>query len=121
MILATSNKVKQVLWINYVGQILPEELKRGREDLKVLLGDLRPGFRLMVNLSHVESMGLDCRAEMGRNMDLISQAGVGRVVRIIPDPRKDMGLDILAFFHYRNHPETINCTNLREAVEKLLV
>ena len=120
MILATSNKSKQVLWINYVGHVQPADLQQGREDMKTLLADLRPGFRLMVNLSHVETMGLDCRAELGANMDMISEAGVGRVVRIIPDPSKDIGFNILAFFHYRNHPQIINCTNLKDALERLL-
>jgi hypothetical protein len=120
MILATSNKQKQVLWINYAGHVVPDELKRGREDIRILLGDLRPGFRLMVNLSSLESMGLDCRTEVGRNMDLISAAGIGRLVRVIPDSSKDMGFNILDFFHYRNHPQIITCDNLIEGLEKLL-
>jgi hypothetical protein len=120
MILATSNKAKQVLCVNYIGRVRPTELKQGREDLKILLTDLHPGFRFMANLTALESMGLDCRTELGRNMDLISQCGVGRVVRIIPDPTKDPGLNILGFFHYPNHPQIITCTTLAEAVEKLL-
>ena len=121
MILATINKTKQVMVINYVGRVRPADLKQSREELKALLLDLRPGFRMLVNLSNLESMGLECRAELGRNMDLFSQAGIGRVVRVIPDPSKDMGLNIMAVFHYSNHPVIINCANLAEAVEKLLV
>ena len=120
MILATSNPLKQVLVVHYLGKVRPAELKQSREDLKSLLAGMRPGFRMIANLSYLESMGLDCRLELGRNMDLFSQAGVGRVVRVIPDPSKDMGLNILAFFHYPNRPEIVNCTDLAQAVEKLL-
>ena len=120
MILASSNKLRQVLFVNYIGRISPAELRQGREELKSLLTDLKPGFRLLVNLSYLESMGLDCRAEIGRNMDLVSQSGVGRLVYVIPDPTKDIGMNILAFFHYPNHPKIIHCKNLAEGVEKLL-
>ena len=120
MILASSNKLRQVLFINYVGKVHPAELKQGREELKSLLVDLKPGFRMLVNMSCLESMGMDCRTDIGRNMDLISQGGVGRLVYIIPDPSKDIGMNILAFFHYPNHPKIINCTSLAEGVEKLL-
>jgi hypothetical protein len=120
MILATSNKFKQVLCVNYIARVRPAELKQSREELKILLTDLRPGFGFLANLSALESMGLDCRTELGRNMDLISQNGVGRVIRVIPDPTKDPGLNILGFFHYPNHPPITTCTTLAEAVEKLL-
>jgi hypothetical protein len=120
MILATSSKLKQILFVNYIGRVRPAEIKQGREDFKSLLTDLHPGFSFLANLSDLESMGLDCRTELGRNMDLVSQRGVGRVVRVIPDPSKDPGLNILSFFHYSNHPQIVTCATLAEAVEKLL-
>ena len=120
MILATSNKAKQLLCVNYIGRVRPAELKQGREELKALLADMRPGFCFLANLSNLEVMGLDCRTELGRNMDLISQRGVGRVVRVIPDPSKDPGLNILGFFHYPNHPPIRTFTTLAAACEKLL-
>ena len=91
MILATSNQARQLLCVNYIGRVRPAELKQGREELKVLLADLRPGFCFLANLSNLEVMGPDCRTELGRNMDLVSQHGVGRVVRVIPDPFEDRG------------------------------
>jgi hypothetical protein len=120
VILATSNQGKQLLCVSYIGRVRPAELKLGREELKLLLAGLRPGFCFLANLANLEVMGLDCRTELGRNMDLVSQHGVGRVVRVIPDPSKDPGLNILGFFHYPNHPPIITCTTLAEAVEKLV-
>ena len=46
-------------------------------------------------------------------------ADVGLLVRVIPDPTKDIGLDILAIFHYRHRPRMVTCKNLVEAMEKL--
>jgi hypothetical protein len=37
-------------------------------------------------------------------MDLIDQHGVSFVVRVIPNPKQDIGMNILTLFHYRNRP-----------------
>ena len=64
-------------------------------------------------------MGLDCAPELGRMMELIGQAGVGLVVRVIPDPGKDIGLNILTVFHYPHHLRVVTCQNMAEAARAL--
>ena len=119
MFLATSNKARRLLCMNYIQRIWPDELKRGREDVKALLADLAPGFRLLVDLSQVESMDIACTEEIGLTMELIDRHRVGLVVRVVPHPAKDIGLNILAVFHYPHHPQIITCETLAEAVQKL--
>jgi hypothetical protein len=34
---------------------------------------------------------------------------------VIPDPSKDIGLKILALFHYADLPRTVMCANMVEA------
>jgi hypothetical protein len=52
-------------------------------------------------------------------MDLIDQRGVGLIVRVIPDPSKDIGLSILTIFHYPRQPRIITCNTLAEAIQQL--
>jgi hypothetical protein len=119
MYLATSNKLKRLLHLNYIGRVEPAELKHGLEDLKALLADLSPGFRLLADLSRLETMDLTCAAELGRGMELIDQRGVALVVRVIPDPGKDIGLNILTLFHYARQPRVVTCENIIEAAQVL--
>jgi len=119
MLLVTSNKSKQLLYISYNGQLRLEELQSGRDDLTTQLGELSRGFHLLVDFSRLESMGLDCAPELGRMMELIGQAGVGLVVRVIPDPSKDIGLNILTVFHYPHHLRVVTCQNMAEAARAL--
>jgi len=119
MFLATSNKVKQLLHLNYIQRVTPEELRRGGEDLKVLMADLKPGFRLVADFGRLESMDIACAPEIGRMMELFDRGGVGLLVRVIPDPSKDIGMDILSIFHYRHHPPMATCKSLAEAFKKL--
>jgi hypothetical protein len=119
MFLVTLNKPRQLLHLSYIQHVTPEELQRGGEDIKAMLTDLTPGFRVLADFGRLESMDLACRTELGRIMELADQSGVGLLVRVIPDPSKDIGLDILALFHYRNRPRMATCKNLVEAAEKL--
>lgn len=119
MFLATSNKARQLLCLSYIQQVRSEELKRGREDVQMLLADLPPGFRLLVDLSQLETMDLDCMKEIGRTMELFDRSGVGMIVRVIPVPSKDIGLNILTLFHYPHHPHIVTCKTMTKAAELL--
>jgi hypothetical protein len=115
MFLATSNKARRLLCMSYYQRVRVEELKRGREDVKALLADLPPGFRLLVDLSQLETMDTDCMKEIGRTMEWIDKGGVEMVVRVMPDPGKDIGFNILAIFHYPRHPRIVTCKTMTEA------
>ena len=119
VLLITSNKLKRLLCISYIGQVKLEEFQRSREDLTTQLKDLSPGFRLLADFSQMESMGLDCTPELGRMMNLIGRAGVGLVARVIPEPGRDIGMNILTVFHYPHRPRVVTCQSLTEAARLL--
>ncbi|HEV2437450.1 MAG TPA: hypothetical protein VG077_15775 [Verrucomicrobiae bacterium] len=119
VLLVTSNKFRQLLHIRYAGQVRPEEFQRSREDLVAQLGELPAGFRLLADFSQLESMKLDCEPDLGWMMELIGQAGVALVVRVFPDPSKDIGMNILTVFHYPHRPRVVACQNLIEAARVL--
>lgn len=119
MFLATISKPKQLLYFSYVGRVSVGELMRAREDLAALLAELSHGFRLLTDLSQMESMDLDCAQEIGKMMELCDQQGVVLVVRIIPKPAKDIGLNILSLFHYRRHLRIVTCENMAAAAKLL--
>jgi len=119
MLLITSNKPQRLLYMHYVQRVTPAELAAAYEELKAVLTELPSSFRLLADLSQVEFMEPECLTELGRAMDLIDQHGVNLIVRVIPDPAKDIGLNILAIFHYPRHPRTITCQNLADALRQL--
>jgi hypothetical protein len=119
MFLAASNKSKQLLYLSFIGRIGPEDLQRGFEDLELLLADLQAGFRVLADFSRLEFMDLACATEIGRAMELVDQRGVGLVARVIPDPSKDIGMNILTVFHYARRPRIVSCSNMVEAAKAL--
>jgi PAS domain-containing protein len=119
MFLATTNKPKRLLYLSYIQRVRVEDLTRGREELAALLADLPAGFRLLTDLGRLESMDAACTKEIGKMMELCDQKGVELVVRVIPDPRKDVGMNILSLFHYRRRVRVVTCKTMEEAAKLL--
>lgn len=119
MFLATSNKVRRLLMLKYIGRVTNEEMTQGEAEVLALLAEIPPGFRVVQDLSQLESMDTKTIEWVGRMMDLFYERGVGRVVRVIPDPSKDIGFNILTVFHYRHSPEIITCDDFLKAAPYL--
>jgi hypothetical protein len=119
MFLATANKSKQLLHLSFIADVRVEELVQSHDDVVMLMADLRSGFRLLTDLGRLDSMGVDCAAEIGRIMEMCDRKGVELIVRVIPDPMKDIGLGILSHFHYPHRPRTVTCQSMVEAAKLL--
>ena len=119
MVLATSNKRQRLLCLNYVQRVVPAELASALQEVEALLVDLPADFRLLADLSQLESMEPECMTEIGRSMDMINKHGVGLIIRVIPDASKDIGLNILTAFHYSHPPRVITCQSLAAALHQL--
>jgi hypothetical protein len=119
MFLATISKPKQLLYLSFIDRVSVEQLERGRDEVVALLADLEDGFRLLADLSRLDSMDISCATEIGKVMELCEQKKVSLVIRIVPDPAKDIGLKILSHFHYRLSPRTMTCSSLAEAEDAI--
>jgi anti-anti-sigma regulatory factor len=119
MFLAMTNKAKRLLYLGYIQQVRTKDLQRGLEELPALLADLPPGFHLLVDLGRLESMDPACSTQIGKVMELCDQHGVGLVIRVIPDPAKDIGFKMLSIFHYPHRPRAVTCKTMSEAAKLL--
>ena len=119
MLLITSNRSRQLLYASFIGDVQPADLQNGRKGVAAELAELSPGFHYLADFSQLTSMNVECAPEMGLTMELIGQAGVGMVVRVITDPSKDIGLNILTVFHYPPHLQVVTCQNVAEALQAL--
>ena len=116
-----ADKSKNLLKISFAQRVDLEEAKRCAEEVQTLLADVQPGFQLLTDLSGLESMDVACARHIERVMDLCNKKGVAKVVRVIPDPHKDIGFNILSLFHYRHGIPIVTCETLEEAMQILVV
>jgi anti-anti-sigma regulatory factor len=119
MFLATTNKARRLLLLSYIGHVRAEEVRRGREEVSAVMADLTPGFRVLANFDEMDSMDTDTAPEIGKLMEDAERRGVEMIVRVIPDRSKDIGLNILASFHYKRPVETVTCETMEEGVKAL--
>jgi hypothetical protein len=119
MIKLEADQSKNLLTIRYAGSVGPAEVERGLDDVRAGLAQLQTGFRLLADLSELQSMDVACAPFIEKAMDLCNEKGASIVVRVIPDPRLDIGLQIMSIFHYAPDVRIVNCETLAQAEEVL--
>ena len=112
---AEIDESKSLLLVVFAKHVGLEEARFYPEKIELLLTRLQPGFRLLADLSNLESMDFSCAPHIRRVMDLCNEKGVTMVVRIIPDPRRDIGLRVMSYFHYSHDVHIVTCENMEEA------
>ena len=105
--------------IRYLGHVTAADMKAGAGEVTALLAKMRPGFTVLTDLSGLDSMDLECVPNLTKQMDEFRAKGVATVVRIIPDPTKDIGLNILAIVHDRRGVRVVTCKTAAEAAHVL--
>ena len=114
-----TDKAKNRLQFTFSGHVTAEETRRWREQLCQFVTALQPGFSLLTDLSGLDSMDIDCVPDIEWSMDALDEASIAKVVRIIPDPRKDIGLKIMSHFHYRPRVRIVTCETMEQALQAL--
>lgn len=120
MVEASTDKAKNRLTLRFSGRVTAAEMNGYDKKIMDLILELQPGFTIFTDLSKLDSMDLACAPHIERTMDFANKKGVKKVVRVIPDPQKDIGFNIMSLFHYRSRKVLIvTCETLAEAKEIL--
>jgi hypothetical protein len=106
---------RNLIEVGYRGHVTTVEAKAMSEEVMVLLPKMSRGFTFLADLSNLESMDLDCAPYITKVMDACNASGIGTVVRIIPDPRKDIGFNILSIIHYGRGVHVLTFRDASEA------
>jgi hypothetical protein len=119
MVLVSSNIPRQFLVLLYIGKVLPAEIDQSIDTIRAVSVGLKPDFTVLADFTHLENMGEECAPAVGRLMEYASATGVGTVIRVIPDPYKDIGMNILSCFHFSPRPGIVTCASMTEAAQAI--
>jgi hypothetical protein len=116
-----ADQSKRLIVISASGHVTKEQLKAAAAKLALLVQDFAPGFSALTDFRWMESMDSSGAPHIAEIMDALAAKKVGSVIRIVPDPHKDIGLNILSQFHYgpQVHIETFQ--TLADALQSLAV
>jgi hypothetical protein len=114
-----ADESEQLLTIAFSQHVDEEEIKRCVTTFKEVLPQMKSGFRMLTNLTDLESMDSSCAFYIGEIMNLCNERQISAVVRVIPDPNRDIGFNILTHFHYGPNVKTVTHENLGAAQQSL--
>jgi hypothetical protein len=114
-----ADKSKRLIVISAVGHVTEEEVKQAARQVREIVKDIAPGFRVLTDFRWLDSMQASASRYVAEIMDAIAAKQVSLVARVIPDPRKDIGLNILSQFHFGPEIQIANFEALADAVQSL--
>jgi len=115
-----SDRSKQLLVISAAGQVTKKEVESVALRVREMMKEVTPGFRVLTDFRWLERMDPAAAVPLAEIMDALAAKGVAAVVRVVPDPRKDIGLNILSQFHYGPQIKLVTFESLAEALSALI-
>jgi hypothetical protein len=119
MIEIETDEARNLFLLRYHGQINSAATAAKLTPMKLALDKMRPGFGLLADFTALESMDADCAPHIREIMDYANAHGIAAVVRVIPDPHRDIGMQIMSRFHYGKDVQIATATTVEEAMKIL--
>jgi hypothetical protein len=113
------DRSKRLLVISAVRNVTAEEAKLAAQQIRHLLREVVPGVHLLADFRLLESMDSAAARYIAEIMDMLAEKQVASVTRVMPDPHKDIGLNILSQFHYGPNVTIATFETLADAVQSI--
>ena len=110
---------KRILTMSFGHHVDSKEMKTCLEKVRSMLEDVKPGFRLLTDLTSLDSMDADCSIDLGEMMSLCNAKGISAVIRVVPDRKKDIGFTVMGPFHYGKQVTVTTYQTLADAIQSL--
>ena len=115
-----SNRSKRLLVISAAGRVTKKEVESVALRVREMMKEITPGFRVLTDFRWLERMDPAAAVPLAEIMDTLAEKDVAAVVRVIPDPHKDIGLNILSQFHYGPQIKLVTFESLAETLSALM-
>ncbi len=113
------DRSKRLLVISAAQRVTAEEANRAAQRIRELLQDVAPGFHVLADFRWLESMDSAAARHIAEMMDALAEKNVASVTRVMPDPHKDIGLNILSQFHYGANVKIATFETLADALQNI--
>jgi hypothetical protein len=119
MFLVEIDTTKRFVVISVAGQVAADEVRDAAQRVREIVEDVAPGFVALADFRWLDSMESGAAPFIAEIMDALAEKKVSAVVRVVPDPHKDIGLNILSQFHYGPEINLMTFETLADAVQAL--
>jgi hypothetical protein len=113
------DRSKRLLVISAAQTVTAEEANLAAQRIREVLQDVAPRFHVLADFRWLESMDATAARYIAEIMDALAEKEVASVTRVMPDPHKDIGLNILSQFHYGPDVTITTFETLADAVQSI--
>jgi hypothetical protein len=113
------DRSKRFLVISATQKVTAQEADRALQRVREMLHDVAPGFHVLADFRGLESMDPAAARHIAKMMDALAEKNVASVTRVMPDPHKDIGLNILSQFHYGANVKIATFETLADALQDI--
>jgi anti-anti-sigma regulatory factor len=113
------DRSKRLLVISAAQKVTADEANIAAQRIREMLQDVAPGFHVLADFRGLQSMDSAAAPHIAKMMDALAEKEVASVTRVMPDPRKDIGLNILSQFHYGPDVTVTTFETLADAVQSI--
>jgi len=110
---------QRVLTMSFGHHVDAPEMKSCLEKVRLILADIKPGFRLLTDLTSLHEMDAGCSTDLGEMMSLCDAKGISAVLTVVPHPKKDIGFALMEPFHYGKNVDVMTYETLADAIQSL--
>ena len=119
MFVVEADTTRQLLVLSIAGTVTLDESQETVARIRAKLEEMSPGFVALIDFRWLESMSSAAAPFVAEIMDLFVAKKVSAVVRVMPDPHLDIGLNILSPFHYGPDVRLMTFETLADAIQAL--
>ena len=110
---------KRLLVISAAQRVTADQARQAAQQVRDLLRNVAPGFRVLADFRWLDSMDASAARHVAEIMEALAQKQVASVTRVMPDPHKDIGLNILSQFHYGPEIRIATFETMADALQNL--
>jgi len=119
MFVVETDTTKQLLVLSVAGNVTADESRETAARVREKIQEMAPGFVTLADFRWLESMATGSAPFIAEIMDILAAKKVSAVVRVVPDPHRDIGLNILSPFHYGPDVRLMTFETLADAIQAL--
>ena len=115
------NRAYTAIVVTFRDAVDAQQTEELYNNLQQIIPKLERGFKILTDLSFLESMDTEAHLSIEKLMKLCNQYGVSKIIRVIPDSSKDIGFNIMSLFHYSHDVHVVTYQSTEEALKHIFL
>lgn len=107
--------------LEFEGNVDVAEAKRSFDEMGKTSPQKGKGFRLITDFSKLDTIDIGVKSFIEKAMELFKNQGVTEIIRVIPDPNMEVGMNLISTAHYPKSVKVHTMRSRHEAQEYLKI